>query len=585
MENVYCPSADVRSFRGADVGSDHYLVRAKIKLKLKKIRKQNTTKPFDIDKLSKDEICQEFTLEVNNRFQALEDKVEPETQWKDLHETITQAAKVVIGRKRGTKKESWITPDTWKLIDTRREIKKKRDSAKTQREQNKRNKEYRKIDKEVKKHCKIDKNTWLDNKATEAQKAADRNDTRTLYRIARDLSGSNSGTGVPIKDKNGKTLLSEEEQNQRWAEHFKETLNQPEPQEVYTFPDVDGNELDVDCDNITEDEVANAIKNLKNHKAAGIDQISAELLKKGGDIMLKKLTKLCNTCWELGKTPLDWRKGAIVKLPKKGDLSDCGNWRGITLLSIPGKVDAGYTDSFDIVTGVRQGCVLSPLLFTVTIDFVMRRAMGRSDFGIPWEGDRRLTDLDFADDIALTAESQLTLQDMTTSAETEAGKVGLRISCQKTKVMQVGDQQTNTNLHISGEPVENVRQFTYLGSTMTAEGDTDTDISARIGKAASVFRRMNPVWNSGKISRVLKTKLLQSVVIPTALYACETWKITTRMRNKLDAFQQRCLRKILHITYRDRITNEEVYHRTGTKPLSITITERRMSAAVQQSTG
>ncbi|KAI8503453.1 hypothetical protein Bbelb_184240 [Branchiostoma belcheri] len=246
---------------------------------------------------------------------------------------------------------------------------------------------------------------------------------------------------------------------------------------------------------------------------------------------------------------------------------------------VPQVVDAGYTDSFDIVTGVRQGCVLSPLLFTVTIDFVMRRAMGRSDFGIPWEGDRRLTDLDFADDIALTAESQLTLQDMTTSAETEAGKVGLRISCQKTKAMQVGDQQTNTNLHISGEPVENVRQFTYLGSTMTAEGDTDTDISARIGKAASVFRRMNPVWNSGKISRVLKTKLLQSVVIPTALYACETWKITTRMRNKLDAFQQRCLCKILHITYRDRITNEEVYHRTGTKPLSTTITERRMRYA------
>ncbi|KAI8505608.1 hypothetical protein Bbelb_167970 [Branchiostoma belcheri] len=51
------------------------------------------------------------------------------------------------------------------------------------------------------------------------------------------------------------------------------------------------------------------------------------------------------------------------------------------------------------------------------------------------------------------------------------------------------------------------------------------------------------------------------------------------MQNKLDAFQQRCLRKILHITYRDRITNEEVYHRTGTKPLSITITERRMRYA------
>ncbi|KAI8479716.1 hypothetical protein Bbelb_425190 [Branchiostoma belcheri] len=313
----------------------------------------------------------------------------------------------------------------------------------------------------------------------------------------------------------------------------------PSPEEVYTFPDADGNELNVDCDNITEDEVANAIKNLKNHKAAGIDQIPAELLKKGGDIMLKKLTVLCNTCWELGNTPLDWRKGAIMKLPKKGDLSDCGNWRGITLPSIPGKTQ-----------GTLTALTSSP------------------------ECDKDASCLPYS-------ESQSTLQDMTTSAGTEAGKVGLRISCQKTKVMQVGDQETNTNLHISGEPVENVRQFTYLGSTMTAEGDTDTDISARICKAASVFRRMNPVWNSGKISRVLKTKLLQSVVIPTALYACETWKIPTKMRNKLDAFQQRCLRKILHITYRDRITNKEVYHRTGTKPLSITITitERRMRYA------
>ncbi|KAI8487181.1 hypothetical protein Bbelb_349790 [Branchiostoma belcheri] len=157
-----------------------------------------------------------------------------------------------------------VKPPRGRISPSPEVIKKKRDSAKTQREQNKRNKEYRKIDKEVKKQCKIDKNTWLENKATEAQKAADRNDTRTLYRIARDLGGSNSGTGVPIKDKNGKTQRKNK------------------TSEVYTFPDADGNELNVDCDNITEDEVANAIKNLKNHKAAGIDQIPAELLKKGG---------------------------------------------------------------------------------------------------------------------------------------------------------------------------------------------------------------------------------------------------------------------------------------------------------------
>jgi len=89
------------------------------------------------------------------------------------------------------------------------------------------------------------------------------------------------------------------------------------------------------------------------------------------------------------------------------------------------KTDTGLTEFFDIITGVRQGCILSPFLFLLIIDFVMLQAINGMSHGTKWTSQSRLTDLNFADDISLLAETSGTLQDMTTNLETEAGKVGV----------------------------------------------------------------------------------------------------------------------------------------------------------------
>ena len=86
------------------------------------------------------------------------------------------------------------------------------------------------------------------------------------------------------------------------------------------------------------EETAKAIQALKNNKAAGLDQISAELLKHGGHRTVASLTDLMSNCWQDESVPEEWRKGTIVKLPNKGETSDCNNWRGITLLSVPGSL-------------------------------------------------------------------------------------------------------------------------------------------------------------------------------------------------------------------------------------------------------
>ena len=243
------------------------------------------------------------------------------------------------------------------------------------------------------------------------------------------------------------------------------------------------------------------------------------------------------------------------------------------------RTEDGDTSFFKIRTGVRQGCVLSPMLFLLAIDFICRHSIDTLQLGIDWAPMHRLADLDFADDIALLGKSQPALRNLTAAIETQAAKVGLRISESKTKVIRFGYSSTPAPITINGRNIEEVTEFTYLGSTISATGDSTRDTMCRIGKALAVFQRLRPIWDSASLSLPTKLRIFSAIVIPTALYASETWKKTVAVCQRLDAFHQRCLRRILKITYRDRVTNEEVYGRTGTRPLSTTVTERRLKFA------
>ena len=207
------------------------------------------------------------------------------------------------------------------------------------------------------------------------------------------------------------------------------------------------------------------------------------------------------------------------------------------------KTGTSHTEFFDIVSGVRQGCILSPLLFLLTIDFVMRTAMNDTSFGIKWNA-ARLTDLDFADDLALLGDTPESLQAMTDNLASMAAKVGLRINTQKTKVMAVKEGNPIT-VQVNNQTAEEVDSFTYLGSNISNKGDTAQDIHSRLGKASAVFRKLNSIWTSKRISLKSKVTLLNSLVIPVAIYASETWKMTEKMAHKIDVFHQRCLRKLL----------------------------------------
>jgi len=110
---------------------------------------------------------------------------------------------------------------------------------------------------------------------------------------------------------------------------------------------------------------------------------------------------------------------------------------------------------------------------------------------------------------------------------------------------------------------------------MSNDGDVTYDMCTRIGKASSVFRRLRPIWRSSTISKNTKLCLYTSVVIPTAIYAGETWKTTEKTRRMLDVFNRRCLRNILGISWKDHLTNADLLHRKGMMNLQDIVADRR----------
>lgn len=665
---------DVKVARGADAASDHHLLLATLKLKLKSYNKsKGTDRPkYEVGQLQSGK-KEEFKISLKNRFQPLallNDDVE--AHWRKIKDVFTTTCEEVLGKQRKTHKE-WITQETLDKIKVRRSKKAKVNVSRTRAEREKAQLEYTEAHKEVKKSIKKDKETYMTEMAVKAESAAQNGHLRVLHQTTRKLSGKWSSAEMPVKDAQGNTLIEKEAQLGRWKEHFDTLLNRPTPENP---PDITPSEKDlpINCEPPTREEIAKAVKQLNSNKAAGPDYIPPEALKADIPVTVDILHDLFVKVWNEENFPADWREGHLVKLPKKGDLSNCNNYRGITLLSIPGKVfnrvilervkeatdsqlrdnQAGFrkhrsctdqiatlrliveqsiewnspllvnfidyekafdsidrktlwkimrhygipqkivslieemyknttcrvlhegqlTESFEINTGVRQGCLLSPFLFILAIDWLMKTGTERRRNGIQWTLWEQLDDLDFADDIALLSHNQQQLQSKTTILEQLSASVGLHIHPGKSKVLRICSSSKEP-ITAKNRELEEVSTFTYLGSIVDELGGTDADVKVRISKARNAFVSLGRIWKDRSITTRTKCRLFNSNVKSVLLYGCETWKLTKTLLNKLQIFVNTCLRRILRIRWPDKIRNEELWERTGQKMLSKEIGRRK----------
>ena len=237
---------------------------------------------------------------------------------------------------------------------------------------------------------------------------------------------------------------------------------------------------------------------------------------------------------------------------------------------------------FEIRSGVIQGCVLAPTLFGVFFGLLLKHAFDTTSEGIylRTRSDGRLfnlarlrdktnvhkvliSDMLFVDDAAVATHTQEELQSLMYCFSQACKDFGLTISLKKTNVLGQ-DIEARPVITIDNYELDAVCQFTYLGSTITDNLSLDAEIDKRIGKAASTLARVTArVWTSPKLSVKTKMAVYNACVTYTLLYGSETWTTYAGEERRLNTFHLRSIRRILGISWQDKVTDADVLSRAG----------------------
>ena len=175
-------------------------------------------------------------------------------------------------------------------------------------------------------------------------------------------------------------------------------------------------------------------------------------------------------------------------------------------------------------------------------------------------GGKIITNLRFADEIDGLAGSESELANLIKIIDNTARTYGMEINSTKTQIMANSEGSLTSEIIINNLPLKIVDSFKYLGAIIDDKG-SKAEILARTGQTIAALSRLNVIWYDKTLKLKLKIRLLQSLVNSIFLYACETWTITKEQQRKLTTLEMRCLRRLLNISYIDRITNIEVRNR------------------------
>ena len=194
----------------------------------------------------------------------------------------------------------------------------------------------------------------------------------------------------------------------------------------------------------------------------------------------------------------------------------------------------GTTDWFQIGKGVCQGCILSPCLFNLYEEHIMRNTgLEEAQAGIKIAG-RNINNLRYADDTTLMAESEEELKSLLMKVKEESEKAGLKLNIQKTKIMTYGPI---TSWQIDGETVETVADFIFGGSKITADGDCSYEIKRCSLLGRKVMTNLDSILRSRDITLSTKVNLVKVMVFPMVMYGCESWTVKKAEQRNIDAFE------------------------------------------------
>ena len=182
-------------------------------------------------------------------------------------------------------------------------------------------------------------------------------------------------------------------------------------------------------------------------------------------------------------------------------------------------------------------------------------------------GGRLITNFRFADDIVVNAEAEEESGVLVDRAgvlvdrlDTTTTRYKMAIGPDKTEVMTNNPIGFQREIKIKGQRLEEVENFKYFRAIISNEG-SKPEILSRIAQTTAALSRLKIIWRDKNTSFASKVEVMQTLILSTFLYACKTWTLTAEIERKIQALEMRCYRKLLNISYKDHVTNEEVRNR------------------------
>ena len=214
---------------------------------------------------------------------------------------------------------------------------------------------------------------------------------------------------------------------------------------------------------------------------------------------------------------------------------------------------------FRTIVGVSRICLLSPTLFNIFLERIMSDALEEYD-GKVSIGGRDITNLRFADDIDALAEEEQELEALVESPDKTCARYKMEIRAEKTKQMTSNANGIQKEIKVKGLKLGIVTIFKYLEVVVSDDG-SKPEVLSRIAQAIAALTKLKPIWRDNSISLGSKVKLVRSLVISMFLYACESWTLTAELEERTQAFEMRCYRRLLNISYKDHVTNDRVHRK------------------------
>ncbi|KAK3538555.1 hypothetical protein QTP86_006718 [Hemibagrus guttatus] len=500
---------DTRVKRGAELSTDHHLLVVWIRLRRRMPdrlgRPKHIVRVF-WERLADPSVSGVFNSHLRESFNQIPREVgDIESEWTMFSSSIVDTAIRSCGRKDSGAGRGGNPPTLWWTLEVRDAVKLKKESYRAwlARGTLEAAEAYRQA-KRTAAGVVSEAKTRVWEEFGEAMEKDYRTASGKFWQTVRRLRRDKQLSANTVYSGGGKLLASTGDIVGRWKEYFKDLLNPTDTPSVEE-PEAEGSEVD---SFITQAEVTEVVQQLLGGKAPGVDEIRLEYLKSLDVVGLSWLTRFCNIAWRSGTVPLDWATGVVIPLFKKGDRRVCSNYRGITLLSLPGKV---YSRVLERNTGPAlyppQGargfvgvCQTSPHVFC---------GLGEGFLLCPsWHS--------VGDDVVLLAPSNLDLQHALGHFAAECEVAGMRVSTSKSEAMVLDRKKVVCTLQVGGEVLPQVEEFKYLGILFTSEGRMDREIDRQIGAAAAVMRSM--YWSvvvKKELSRKAKLSIYQSIYVPT----------------------------------------------------------------------